>query len=69
MKKEVGEAAEATREFTAQEMQDYADSLNKKLEELDTQLDQLQQKGQELAGVAGPLSNSCSILSFEIADR
>jgi TolA-binding protein len=52
VKKEVGEAAEAAREFTSQEMQEYADSLNNKLEELNTQFDQLQQKGQELAGDA-----------------
>lgn len=52
VKKEVGEAAETTHEFTSQEMQAYVDSLNNKLEELDTQFDQLQQKGQELAGAA-----------------
>jgi len=52
VKEKVGEAAEVTREFTSQEMQDYVDSLKNKLQELDTQREQLKQKGKELAGDA-----------------
>jgi predicted nuclease with TOPRIM domain len=52
VKGKVGEAADVTREFAAQEMQDYADSLKNKLKELDAQREQLKQKGEELAGDA-----------------
>jgi len=52
VKNEVGEAAQATREYTSQEMQEYADGLNNKLQELDTQLEHLKQSGKELAGDA-----------------
>lgn len=52
VKKELSEAAEVTETYASEEIQEYADSLNDKLQDLDAQFEQLKQKGDELAGDA-----------------
>lgn len=52
VQEKAGEAAQVAREFTAQEMQDYRDTLQQQLEELDNRREELKNKGEDLAGDA-----------------
>lgn len=45
-------AAEVTQKFASSEIQGYAESLTNKVQDIDTRLEQLKQKGEDLAGDA-----------------
>jgi TolA-binding protein len=52
VQEQVGKAADTAGEYASDQVRQYADTLNDKLQEFDTQLQSLQQQGEQLAGEA-----------------
>lgn len=52
VKQQVGEAAQASKQYTAEQMKQAGDALNARMQKLSVQLDQLKEQGQEISGDA-----------------